>query len=560
MTAPPTSRPSREAREQHSWLQRLDGWGPWLLLGLGLTLQTALQIRWIRLDGRVGAAVFCEMVTPVVELVNKQGAGQLAAYFSGDHPIASFDLAAILGRALFGPGPDFLLYTVLVFAVGAQLLLFDLGRKLAGPWAGALAALLLLLYPDPGSMVRRWAPQIPQMFLLLAAAACLIRSRSLSRTMPSLGFALFAAIGASFSIMTTHNLLFMLAAGGMAMGAAGRGLLLGRGPLGDEPVSRWRVALGVVVCAGLVALTAWALHFAYVGLGYYGQELTDESYNPIGAWWHWRSLTAYVSYHFQHAFGPFFGLVALAGLGVVVRRGEGRAELMGWLLVPLVLLSCTTKKNWYYLSVIYPLVPLFTALGIELLPWRRLRLPLMAAVLVPAWALWQHASFQPDLGRGPVAPPEPSLVFQSAHVPSLQPLPRFALMRESMLLRTNLPGDSCPAGIEVCAEPQPDDFVNAILVLSDLDPCIRHDRKTPTNRCDWLVYAGSSQPGPPPGGSAHPRADPTPPPRLVQLTQEEGFELVDRDTMQEPTLWLLHNPDPERERPNHGRGTHGPPL
>jgi len=502
---------------------RHDPGGRWWRLAPLATLLVAvlahalLALRWIRLDMAVGEPVMCEVIGPVNRLIAMRSALPVGEVLFHEEFVGGLSWLGLVGRGLFGPSTDSLLFTLLALLVASQLLSFDIGRMLGGPWAGVLAAVLLPLVPDVALVSRRWAPHLPQMFVLLAALDCLLRSRSLVKLLPALGFSVLAVAGAILSTFATHDMLFLLAAGSMAAGAVLRGLVLG-GP-------RWRVALGAVVVGALVCFTSWHLLHRIAVFDYYTDEAMGEAYSAVPASHPW-ALTAYLRHLGKAGLGPLLVGVGLAALVPYLWRGRGRAELLSWLLVPLVVLSLLAKKNWYYPSVVLPSVPLLLALGLHALPWRRLSAPL-ALLLVAAtgygwWRVSFHEHGSPVYYRSAAEDP----AFQTSAPPSLAPLGFFRHERQTRLLRTNLPGSSCPQGRVVGQFPDAP-LEDLVLSLKDLDPCLAFEPWTETQPFDWLLV------------SEH-RCAASQSPRFARSCLREGScELMDQDLDGWPCLWLL---------------------
>jgi hypothetical protein len=450
------------------WWER--AWLPGLVLLLGLTRQLWVNLRWVEADGRVGLPVHTGMAQWLSETIALHGSGQLwTQRVSGFEPIDLHSLLGLAGWLGLGPDTDAPQVTVLLCLVGAQLLLFDAGRRLGWAWGGLGAALLLGVMPEASAMARCWAPQVPQMLLLSAALDCLLASRSFTRPLPVAGFVTVAIAGCAFSPSSTDDLLFALALLGMAGASWSRGLAARQGPSG-QAVSRTRVLAAGLVAAGLVLAGAWLLHFQHMGLSYFASEAGSRAYRGALAWWHPALLSAYPRWLLWHGLGPWLAVSVLVGLILYAGRGAGRAELLGWTLLPLLVLGVLYKKNPYYIAGIYPALALGAALGLARLRWPGLLA--LGALLGGAWWQWEVASRA-------VTGPQPTGrmadmhgVFQTANPPDLHPWSQDTTARERAFLEPRLGGSQCPIIRSVCTLPVQDEAA-LVLTLQQADPCLR---------------------------------------------------------------------------------------
>ncbi len=507
---------------------------PWVALALGLSWQGWLGMRWIRLDQSVCEGVFPYSAWPLSQLIERLEHGQLWGYLTSTWPPDLFSFTGVAGRALFGANPDSLLVTVLVLLLLTQLLIFDLGRWLGSPWAGVLAALLLPLAPDTAVMARRWAAQLPHMLLLVAAANTLLRSRSLTRPWPTVGFVVVVLLGMSYSVWLTDDLLFVGAAGSMAVGAVLRGLLFDRGPTPGDPPGRRRVALGSALTALVLAGGGWALIVHRMQLGYYVTESQAARYQALTPWSP-QALSGYLRLMWTETHGPLLCVAALIGVGLLAWRGRGRGELLSWLLLPLLALSLIAKKNSYYLTIIYPVVPLVTALGLARLPRWWIRGPVMLALLAAAWVPWQRASFTASAG----APPrlgEYDPAFQTVNPPVLGYRSEGPYDRELRLIRTQRAAIQAVDDAVLCVLPQ-GELAELELAIEPLVPNATLWNRPVMAPCDWLLIR---DPDPPPvEAMADIRRTADLSPHWRGQLQGRHFVLVNQDTLGTPALWLL---------------------
>jgi hypothetical protein len=503
---------------------------PTLLLLLGIARQLQVNLRWLAEDLRVGVPVASGVTWWLNKTIWLHGQGGLLAQRLDGHPPPDLlSIAGLAGWLSLGREPDAVVITVLLLLVATQLMMMDVGRRLGSIWAGAAAALALGVAPELSAMARCWAPQVPQLFLLVLTTELLLISRSFSRPLPVLAFVPVGIAGMVLGAMSTDNLLFALALTGLGGASVLRGVALGRGPTPDQRVSRWRSAL---LGPGALALIAWGsyrLYYRWQGMQYYSAEIENEAYHTVAAWWHPAALSAYPRWLFHFGFGPALGALLALGLLAYIALGRGRAELLGQGLFPLVVLGVLYKKNPYYASVTYPALALGGMLGLAALarrsPWLR-RGATLAAVLALglAWNRWERAS-QPQLHhRQPTAMPDRERVFQTARPPELFPRKEPPDLREQRLIRQHLGSPSCPEGRRLCFLPRRDDTAHVLIALGR-DPCLMQGANDDGSgrRCDWILA----------------RDDGCDAQAVIDGLGAPGWTVSGEDRHDEPCLWML---------------------
>jgi hypothetical protein len=527
--------------EPSTTTQRLARHGPWVALAAGVLVHAWLALQWVGFEGRVGEPVVCEAVWPVNALITATHAGQLELGGLLGPGLSSW--LGLAGHALLGGGGTSLLLTMLLCMVACQLLAFDLGRLLGGRWVGVLAALLLPLFPDIALVGRRWGPILPQLMLLLAMAALLIRSRSLSKPILAIGVGLLGAAGALFSPFSTHDFLFLAAAGSLCAGAALRGLVTGRAALAGDPVGRLWVVLGAVLAAAPMLAAGWFVLRYHTVPGYYAAEANAEVYAGVDQVWHPWFLTAYLRLLVTSSAGPL--LAGAAGLGLLgfLWRGRGRAELLLWGLGPIVALSLIGKKNWYYAAVVFPVMPLFIALGLRALPWRWPRVGLGAVLLAAASFGWWQASFGDGIAPSWYRLSRADPAFQSPPGQTLVPTLHFRWARQEALLRQGLPGSSCPDGASVGMLPDAQ-APDLVLALKDVDPCLDTHLWTVSQDFDWMIHSDPHC-TPDPSLASGPVGEDVQPPAMVRSCVNQGrCTVAGADISEAPCLWLVRMVQP----------------
>jgi hypothetical protein len=460
---------------------------PLAVLLVLMGLQAWVQVLWIRADGGVGDGVCCGFTAPVLEILLADATDQLGWPWS--HYRRSMGLLvwpALAARKIVGANPDFLLATILLGTVFTQGFLYDIGRRLVSPLAGLIAAGLYPMIPAVAYMTRRWDAMAPQHFVLVLGFWCLVRSEGFARWRWTLGFALVAMVGCVLSARETDNLLFMAAIGAMALGPALRGLLC----------MRWRSVVGALALAGGMALFCQRYAFPLVDFAYFQDEMGNRSYEQGAARMSLEALLAYPMRLYTDDLTPWLAVPFVGALVSFLRRGPARAELLSWLILPLLALGFVGKKNFYYAAIIYPVVPI--VLGLVVAQWRprQLRVGLAAVLLVLTWLQWSSRSlptstFPKALAtvnwNGQLGPQ--AHLFQGMVPLHLGPRGPSPHARELTLLAPRVTTDSCdcPQQLMVMGN---GDFSDLYLQLKMTDPCLTmsmHPRIDHPDSVGWVL-------------------------------------------------------------------------
>lgn len=267
-------------------------------------------------------------------------------------------------------GPEGFALTIGLFSLLLTALCFDITRRLAGPWAGLLAAALAPVTPLLAYASRRWDTMLPLATLTALGVWALLLSRSLTRVTPTLLLAGTVALLAAFTSRETDNLLALATVGAATAASLLRGVTVQRDAFGER-APRWRAALGAAGLAAAAVAAAPLLHFTSPeGAAYYLNESAGPASPAQAA--STSGPLAYLGHLFWRGLTPPLGVALEAGVLLWLLRGRGRAELAGWALVPFVALSAVPKRNFYYPSPVWSALPVLLALGVAAIPGRRL--------------------------------------------------------------------------------------------------------------------------------------------------------------------------------------------
>lgn len=418
---------------------------PWALLAGVLALHAGVMLVWIARDHSFAHPLQAGAAQATADALHTVAAGGLGAW--AGQPLPGWYSLPVLGlRALLGPDLRLLAWSQLLLMLGAQCFVFDAGRRLGGTAAGLVAAAVLPMIPEVALYEHCWDPHMAEVFLLAGAVASLVCSRSLSRPLPTLAFAVFAGLNMQASAMSTDNYCALAAVGALGLGAAARGLVLGRGPLG-EPVRRWRTAVAGLLIAGACAWVLLRGGSLWPDLAYIRREDGARIYADLAPRWSAGALSAYARFWALTSLGPLLSLALLIAAPAFLRRPGGRAELGAWLLLPLVAFSLLAKKNAYYVGLSLPAAALVIGVGLTRIRWRRLGGLLAITVVLLVGLQWIGRSFPtlpvPRALTAVMLPPDTARVMQTRLVPEIAPEESFAHARATALLRAHVRGSAC---------------------------------------------------------------------------------------------------------------------
>lgn len=172
---------------------------PWdLLTAAVLLFLVASEVRFVLLDGRYPWDVhFVHDALPeYVALLGREDALHQALARLGSETTAWYEFLLALGIRIAGRGPLPFDVPEVLWILGVYALVTALARRLHGPAAGLLALLVLTFNAQISALGRMGWIHIPELFLVLAAAALLLRDPALRRpwTLPLLLVSIFAGV------------------------------------------------------------------------------------------------------------------------------------------------------------------------------------------------------------------------------------------------------------------------------------------------------------------------------------------------------------------------------
>nr|WP_281371760.1 glycosyltransferase family 39 protein [Petropleomorpha daqingensis] len=333
------------------------------------------------------------------------GASDAPGTITVDKPPASIWLMSLSVR-VFGLSSWSLLLPEALLGVAAVALLVATVRRVAGPWAGLLAGLLLALTPVLTLMARVDDPDALLTLLLVAAAWATTRALEDGRlrwallTGALLGFAFLTKSLAAFLVLPGLAGAFLLAAPGLLRRRVAH--LLAAGGVLVVTAGWWLLAVELTPASarpwvgGSPLNSPLDLAFGYNGLGRITGNESGAGVHVNGPRSAWRLLGSAAD---QFGWLLPAAVVGLAA-GLVLRHRRPRTDPLraafvlwgGWAL-PTALVFSVMQGVWhpYYTVELAPAVAALAALGATVL-WRRRTTGAVAvlaagSLLTTAWAV-----------------------------------------------------------------------------------------------------------------------------------------------------------------------------
>ncbi len=335
---------------------------------------------WISQDSAIGPPpdseqhlLLCQLYARAIAL-GGPGAGWDAMHH---HPVQWPPLSHLLLGALghlAGSTPEAIRLLNLLVAPLLVAGVFFLGAALGGRLAGTLAALITLLSLGITGQLRQISPDLFTAALAPWCLWALHRSRSFSRTWPTVLFGALVGI----SVITRVQVLFFLV--GPSLLAIISALRRGEGFLGRAArVGRMFAGLGALLLFSSIWWASrldplWALARDHVGDS---NEVPPTWGNPT----FWGGMSEFVG-DLGRMTAWLTLAAALATLPLLLRRRPGQAlMLLSWMLGGMALYALTISRHEHYMLPALPCLALMVALGLEELP-RKVGRPAGAALML----------------------------------------------------------------------------------------------------------------------------------------------------------------------------------
>jgi hypothetical protein len=264
-----------------------------------------------------------------------------------------------------------LLYISQTAILLSMLLLQGLGSWWKDHFFGAFLALVFPMIPIIAYTGLRWDIYSLQLPVIIFAFWVAISSKGFSRIPHCVLYAGLGFVAAFWSSRETDNFILLLSLAAIAFGSWLQCLIRGKDILGRK-VIRWQSAcIGIGTCAFVIFTIYQSVHFTSPeGLSYYFSEADRNvglrRVDPTS--WVYRS--SYWGYLYWRGLGPYIAGTFLVAVSYLLILRKFPMALLFGIFIPLFLLSWVTKRNYYYTSIIWPLIPIVIVVFASELPKR----------------------------------------------------------------------------------------------------------------------------------------------------------------------------------------------
>jgi hypothetical protein len=294
-----------------------------------------------------------------------------------------------------------LLFVLLVCVLGM------IGWFLGGPFAGALTAAFASCVPAVLESTLAFDDHLFNMTLTALSVLLVLVSDGFRRILPATLAGAVAGFVLKYCFVPSNGILSLLAVCSAAIGAFFEILYRDKeSMLGDasSPMMRLQWAKMGRRLVGFIAFFAGvyfaALRYESLDYTYYIFRDADRALAAsTGSGLY--GFFAYLDLLARYQLGPIF-LVALAwGFGgVFLGKHKGRWALTAWLVLPLLILSMSQKKNLYYTFYFLIAAAPICGVGLTSLAWQYLRWIIGCALALAAfWTSWNMIAREPVLYR-----------------------------------------------------------------------------------------------------------------------------------------------------------------
>ncbi len=262
--------------------------------------------------------------------------------------------------------PSALLWLSQVSHLLTGIVVFAWGQFRKRPLVGLLGGVAVLLTPISVYASLRWDVYALQGPLIVLAWILVSSSKGFTAIVPTIGFAVIVWVSAFWSFRETDNLILLLTHASLAFGTWISALVSGKDH-NEQSVHRgWSAVIAIGTCAVLLWQIALFWRFSSPeGLAYYFREADNpmiESTITLNASLRWFG---YWGYFYWRAFGPALTIaIGTAVISLMLRKRIPWGLFLG-VLIPYLALSWISKRNFYYPSSLWVLLPLILGEGVH---------------------------------------------------------------------------------------------------------------------------------------------------------------------------------------------------
>lgn len=334
------------------------------MLSITAWLWTVLQ-EFNSENQRYAQGVCCGLIEPVLDAVQKIHRTEPIDFSKG-----YVGALAAWWLEYWDRQPQALLWLSQTAHMVSGWLIFFFGWRWRMPLMGAMSGIALLLTPVLLYTTVRWDIYALQGPLLILALIVGYGSKGFSSIVHCALYAGIVWLSAFWSYRETDNIILLLTEGSLAFGFWSSALWFGEDSE-NRPISRrWSVIFGLLTCSLLIWQIAQYWRFTSPeGIQYYFREADTPMMEPVvqlSATMRWMG---YWGHMYWRALGPLLAvcIVTSMAIGVIIRRLPW--GMIFGVLIPYAALSIISKRNFYYPSTLWVLMPLMTGFAFRIQRW-----------------------------------------------------------------------------------------------------------------------------------------------------------------------------------------------
>ena len=433
-----------------------------MLLATGWLLSTLTDFNTE--NQRYAQGVCCGLIEPVLDAVQKMHRVEPIDYSKG-----YVGALAAWWLEYWDRQPQALLWLSQTAHVLSGWLIFVFGCRWRKPLMGAMSGVGVLLTPVLLYTAVRWDIYALQGPLLMLTVMVGYGSKGFSSIVHCVLYAGIVWVSAFWSYRETDNLILLLTEAALAFGFWSSALYFGVDSE-ERTVRRWQSGvLGLLTCGLLIWQIAQYWRFTSPeGIQYYFREADNPMMEPVVHLSSTMRWMGYWGHMYWRAFGPWLaGMILTFMTLAAVFRKLPLGMILG-VVIPYVALSMISKRNFYYPSTLWVLLPVMTGFVFRIQQWSRIRmLILLGSVCVLLWSA--NVRFQ---GQSLAADDTYGGIFQTSDGNlSLKPQRLWGVESLGALIIENVTHDGCSADAFVVLEANAMMEEIALRVVQD-KPCV----------------------------------------------------------------------------------------
>lgn len=385
---------------------------------------------------RYAQGVCCGLIEPVLDAVQKIHRTEPIDYSKG-----YVGAIAAWWLEYWDRQPQALLWLSQTAHIVSGWLIFAFGCRWKMPLMGAMSGAALLLTPVLLYTTVRWDIYALQGPLLILTVIIGYGSKGFSSIVHCVLYAGIVWISAFWSYRETDNLILLLTEAALAFGFWSSALWFGTDSE-DRTIRRWQSALfGLLTCGLLIWQIMQYWRFTSPeGIQYYFREADNPMMEPVVQLSSSMRWMGYWGHMYWRALGPWLsGLVVTSFVIATASRRLPWGMILS-VMIPYAALSMISKRNFYYPSTLWVLLPVTTGFALRIQRWSMLRMIVLSgSILILIWSVNERVK-----GQSLAADDTYGGIFQTSDGNlSLKPQRLWGVESLSALILENLSHDGC---------------------------------------------------------------------------------------------------------------------